>query len=145
MKKKIILWVSSASLLAVILGAALFSGGCSKSDPHQPQTDDFIGIWTTQILGETGEDILSITMLFKNDSTVTFTTESDYDDTPERTDMYWSVDGNKITFAYVDEDEDGEPDEKDIADWDEYTFEMSDGTLTLTDEWGINIREYIKQ
>lgn len=142
--KKIIVWVSSATLLAGVLFATIFVGGCSKDNVERPASEGIIGTWTMQMLGETGEDILSVTMLFKKDSTVTITTESDFDDVPSRTDMYWAIDGDRITFAYVDEDEDGDPDPEDKLEWEEYTLKMGDGTLSFTDEWGMSFGEYTR-
>lgn len=142
--KKIILWVSSATLLAMILCAAFFIGGCSKANPEVPSENELIGAWMTEMLGDTGEDILTVTMEFKSNSRMTVTTESDLDDEPSSTDMYWSIDGDKLMIAYVDEDEDGTADPIDKVDWEEYTCSLSGQVLTLSDEWGINVWKYNK-
>lgn len=147
--KKNSLWALSATLITVPLLAVFLIVGCSKNDPEQPSAKDLVGTWTTQLIGETGEDLVLVRMILKDDSTMTvdcsFSDSEEYEEGSSDVEMYWKKEGDSIYFAYVDIDEDGQPDAQDSLEWEKYTYKLSGSTLELSDELGINVREYKKQ
>lgn len=146
--KKNSLWALSATLITVPLLAVFLIVGCSKNDLELPSAKDLVGTWATQLIGETGEDIILVRMILKDDSTMTVDcafSESEYEEIYSDVEMYWKQEGNSISFAYVDLDEDGQPDAQDSLEWEKYTYKLSGSTLELSDEMGINVREYKKQ